>query len=210
MLEYVSNILKNYHKETPLQQDLSKVDAPIRTSRLKSMIEERGATDKIHLYETDHESNAILAMIQMERGQIGGYSGDKEIAHIYFQKRLNLCWRRFVVCKEMYHCMLDRTEDERTSSVNELGRLIELLGHDTTSVSGTFKPYETERAAEHMALETLFPVEYRLKLVDDYRSGKISEDRIAAIFSIPKFYVPYSFQPTYLRSIADYRKPLLF
>lgn len=210
MLEYVSNILQNYHKETPLEQEISKIDAPIKTSRLKGMIEERGATDKIHLYETDYESDAILAMIQMNRSQTAGYSGDKDIAHIYFQKHLNFCWQRFVVCKEMYHCMLDRTEDERTSSVSAIGRLIELLGHDTTSVSGPFIPYETERAAEHMALETLFPVEYRLKLVDDYRNQKFTAAEIAKMFGIPKYYIPYSFQPTYLQNIEDYRKPLLF
>lgn len=210
MLKYVNSILQKYNAETPLPQDFPNVDAPIKTSRLKPMIEERGATDKIHLYETDHNSKTILAMIQMDRGVTGGYSGELDIAHIYFQKRLNLCWRRFVVCKEMYHCMLDRTKDERTSTLIELGRLIELLGHDTTSVSGTFKPFETERAAEHMALETLFPVEYRLKLVDDYSSHKISAFDVANMFGIPEFYIPYSFQPSYMRSIVDYRKPLLF
>lgn len=210
MLEPVNSILQKCNTDTPLPRDITEVDAPVKTALLKPMIEERGATDKIHLYETDYKSDTILAMIQMDRGVTAGYSGEQDIAHIYFQKNLNLCWRRFVVCKEMYHCMLDRTSDERTSSVSELGRLIELLGHYTSSISGTFKPYETERVAENMALETLFPVEYRLKLVEDYWSGEVTAYQIAKMFCIPEYYISYSFQPSYLKAIVSYRKPLLF
>ena len=211
MLDYVNSILKNYNLGYNLPSEFSEfAEAPILTKYLKPMIEERGVTDKIHLYETDHSSDTILAMVQMDKGVTAMYGGSQNIAHIYFQKRLNYCWRRFVLFKEMYHCMLDRTMDERVTSIDNLNRLVELLGHDTTSVSGGFAPLITEKQAELLALETLMPVEYRLKIQKKYSSGEIKAEQIAKAFKIPEAYVRFSMQPSYLEKIVAYRAPLLF
>lgn len=211
MLDYVNSILENYNAEHNLPSEFSEfAEAPVLTKHLKPMIEDRGVTDKINLYATDHTSSTILAMVQMDKGMTAMYGGVQNIAHIYFQKRLNYCWRRFVVCKEMYHCMLDRTVDERVSSIENLNRLVELLGHDTTSVSGGFAPLKTEKQAELLALETLMPVEYRMKIQPEYSSGKIKAEGIAKAFRIPEAYVHFSMQPSYLKNIVAYRAPLLF
>lgn len=211
MLDIVNSILKSYHSEHHLPADFDKLtDGPVKTRLLKPLIEERGYTDKIHIYETDHESDSIFAMVQMEVAPTGAYSGEQQLAHIYFQQRLNYCWRRFVVCKEMYHCMLDRTDDERANTVEELNRLVELLEQDTSSVSGRFPPYDTERQAELFALETLIPVEYRLQMKDAFNNGKITTKEVANKFRIPEAFVPFSFQPSYLQAVTAYRRPLLF
>jgi hypothetical protein len=60
MLEPVNSILQKCNTDPPLPRDITEVDAPVKTALLKPMIEERGATDKIHLYETDYKSDTIL------------------------------------------------------------------------------------------------------------------------------------------------------
>ncbi len=213
MIEYVSSLLKTYHSEHILPEKFSDIpaeDGVVLTRLLKPIIEHQGVVDRIHLYETDYASKFVLGMIQRRTEMTGMYSGDQDVAHIYFQKRLNTCWRRFVVCKEMYHCMIDRTEDSRVASLGFLHRLMEALSEDTSAVLGVFKPLKSEEAAEILALETLAPVEYRLQLVDDYRSGAISANEVAEIFKIPEDFVDFSFQRHYLEAMSSLRKPLLF
>ena len=213
MLDVLNSILKSYQKNHSLPnsiKDISKDKEPVQTSKLKPMIEERGLADKICIFEVDHESETILATIHMVGETTAMYSGTKDVARIYYQKGLNKCWRRFVICKEMYHCMLDRTEAERVCSMEGLSRLVELLSQDTTTVSGPFAPFQTEQQAELLALETLIPVEYRLQMKDDFATGKNSAHDIAKMFRVPEAYIPFSMQPTYLNLIRAYRTPLLF
>lgn len=141
MLENVGNILKDYHSEHGL--DMSDDGGPpVRTSLLHPYIETRGVVDKIAIFEANIETTHIVAQVQKFQGETSPYSGTLDLARIYYAKNHNYCWRRFGVCKEMYHCMIDRTMADRVATVSSLTALLELLAADTTALTGNFAPPE--------------------------------------------------------------------
>lgn len=203
MLENVGNILRDYHKDHGVNTTSSEFP-PIRTCLLHPYIEARGVVDKILLFEADIETEHIVAQVQKFRGEAGPYTGLLDYAHIYYAKNHNYCWRRFAVCKEMYHCMIDRTQEDRVATVNSLTKLLELLAADTTALTGDFSPLNREQEAEFLALETLFPIEFRKEYLENPASAsEVSE--LATKFKIPLVYARIACQPTYNRAALSLR-----
>lgn len=203
MLENVGNILQDYHSEHGI--DLSTEGGPpVRTSLLHPYIEARGVVDKIAIFEANIETTHIVAQVQKFRGQTGPYSGVLDLAKIYYAKNHNYCWRRFAVCKEMFHCMIDRNMADRIATVETLTTLLELLAEDTTALTGDFAPLNREQEAELLALETLFPVEFRL----DYLKIPANEEVIETLskqFRIPIKYARLACRPTYNQAVIGLR-----
>ena len=203
MLENVGNVLKDYHTEHRL--DMSEGGGPqIRTSLLHPYIEARGVVDKIAIFEADITTKHIVAQVQKFQGQTTPYSGTLDLAKIYYAKNHNYCWRRFGVCKEMYHCMIDRIIADRVATVESLTALLELLAADTTALTGNFAPLNREQEAELLALETLFPVEFRMDFLETAAS---EEDvlRFSKKFRIPLVYARLACRPTYNQSVIRLR-----
>lgn len=170
------------------------------------MIEERGYVDRIIWEEFHYNSKFILAVIKTYEEALGVYAGDGKYARIQFSSSLNFCWRRFVVLKEMYHCMLDMTDAERVSTPDGLMRLAEQLvapGLDV-EVAG-FEAFETESIAEVLALETLFPLELRQYHSKDFEDGNITAYQLALRYRIPELYVEYGMHPHYMQAINEWR-----
>jgi len=206
MLEIVSSILKDYNKEYPINRN---DEFPIRTSLLHQFIEQRGVVDRIKIFETNVKTEIIVAEVQKFRGQQSVYSGILDVAHIYYAASYNICWRRFGVCKEMYHCMIDRSDADRVATIDTLKTLLELLATDTTAVSGDFAPLSREHQAELLALETLFPVEFRQKYLDNPIHEDADYIKIATEFRIPVEYAKIACQPNYVRMCTQRRGRLL-
>lgn len=198
MLEIVGQILRSYHKEHGI--DVSRGNdtgmPPIRTSLLCPYIEERGVVDKIALFKVEIESKHIVAQVQKFQGQTSPYSGTQKLAKIFFAKNHNYCWRRFAVCKEMYHCMIDRKPEDRVSKTTNLTKLLELLAEDTTALTGKFAPLDSEQKAELFALETLFPMEFRLDYLESSADEKTVQE-MAESFKIPAVYARIACRSTY-------------
>lgn len=203
MLENVGNILKDYHTEHGI--DMSDDGGPpVRTSLLHPYIESRGVVDKIAIFEANIETTHIVAQVQKYQGQTTPYSGTLDLAHIYYAKNHNYCWRRFGVCKEMYHCMIDRTMADRVATLASLTALLELLAADTTALTGNFAPLNREQEAELLALETLFPMEFRL----DYLETPAPEEKVLSLsekFRIPLVYARLACRPTYNQAVIGLR-----
>lgn len=202
MLENVGNILKDYHRDHGINSEDGY--PPVRTSLLHPYIEERGVVDKISIFEADIETAHIVAKVQKFQGETGPYSGTLDLAKIYYAKNHNYCWRRFGVCKEMFHCMIDRNLADRIATLDSLTKLLDLLAADTTALTGNFAPLNREQEAELIALETLFPVEFRL----EYLEKPASEDVIRGLsekFRIPLVYARLACRPTYNQAVIGLR-----
>ncbi len=208
MLEVVGSILRDYSRQHGITLDRD-THPPVRTSLLHRFVEERGVVDQINIFEADVVSDRIVALVQKFKGQTSPYSGLLDVANIYYAKSHNYCWRRFGVCKEMYHCMIDRTDADRVSSVETLTTLLEQLSADTTAITGDFQPLDREQEAELLALETLFPVEYRQQYLEHPIADQDDYQRVAKQFSIPVEYAHLACQPNYVRTITQLRGRLL-
>lgn len=208
MLEVVGGILKSYHDQHGISVD-KLGQPPVRTRLLHPFLEERGVVDKINIREVHIETSRIVAKVQKFKGEAGPYSGILDYANIYYAANHNLCWRRFGVCKEMYHCMIDRTEADRVATVDSLKYLLELLASDTTAITGEFPPLNREQEAELMALETLFPVEFRMVYLESPIEDQAEYARLAEQFKIPAEYAYMACQPNYLKLVVRLRGRLL-
>jgi Zn-dependent peptidase ImmA (M78 family) len=203
MLEVVSGILRDYQSAHGLR------NVPIKTSLLVPFVEQRGHVDKIYLEKVEVEARNVLARVVKYRGATSTYSGQLDHALIQFPSNQNLCWTRFAVCKEMFHCMIDQQENDRVAKLGDLKKLTELLVADYTTVTGAFAPHEKEQQAELFALETLLPVEHRLALKPKVTDGVLSYLQIAERFKVPEFYTRFSFQPSYLGAMQALRGKLI-
>lgn len=187
VLDPVTAILSEYHK----RHDLTQVE--IRVDFLRPIFEEMGYVDKIIWERFLFESKYIAAQIKTYRADMGTYKGIGEYARIQFSSGLNYCWRRFVVCKEMYHCILDREPQTRISNTADLLKLSEYLTADLleelAGEAETFVPFDSEKLAEILAIETLFPMELRRMLCDPLDDGKITHRQVALRYRIPEEYV---------------------
>lgn len=208
MLEIVSSVLDSYNSAHPISRAN---EFPIRTTLLRPLVEERGVVDKIYIYEADVETKNIVTQVEKYRGQHSVYSGIQDIGNIYYAPNHSKCWQRFGICKEMFHCMIDRTQGSMVSEISDLLKLFEMLVNDTTALTGDFAPLESEQRAELLALETLYPVEYRQHFLEEPEQDKAPEFymSMAQEFRIPYEYAVLACQPTYVRACTRLRGRLL-
>lgn len=97
---------------------------------------------------------------------------------------LNNCWKRFVICKELCHVILDCPEF-RNLSLNE---------HVEDFTAGTLEPFhqacesaQAENLAEIAAMEFLFPYSERVSLVNSGEPLKFID--IAERYKVPRYYI---------------------
>jgi len=163
------------------------------------------------------ETTHIVTQVEKYQGEHSVYSGIQDIGNIYYAPNHSQCWQRFGVCKEMFHCMIDRTQGSLVSDLDDLLKLFEMLVNDTTALTGDFGPLDSEQRAELMALETLYPVEYRQHFLErqDGDKGAIPEwgeefyMEQAQQFRIPYEYAVLACQPSYVRACTRLRGRLL-
>ena len=180
-------------------------DVPLHVDKLRPMIEERGWVDRIVWEEFFYTSQHIVAQVQFFEGSLGVYAGDGDYARIQFSASLNFCWRRFAICKEMYHAIIDAKPATRVTKFDDLLRLSEMLVSGASALVQRFEAYTTEHMAEVLALETLFPLELRLQYEELYHADKISDRQLAERFRIPTDYARMGMYPSYLSHMRDIR-----
>lgn len=214
-LEIVSGILQHYQNQfglypvTGKNPPVHEADIAVRASNLMPHILERGYVDEINIFNTEFRGQYIVAQVQVIQNVLVQPYNYQTVANIYLSDGQNLCWRRFAVCKEMFHCMIDPLESTRVTNLDQLKELLFLLTSDTTPLTGESQQLNSERLAELYALETLLPVEFRLHHLDDYRNGNLSAHDIACMYRVPEVYVELAFQEQYLRQARRLRGRLL-
>lgn len=195
----IPSLLEEYHSK----YDLAKV--PILVDCLKPMIEQRGYADRIVWEAYDFPAKSIAAQVSFYQSEMGVYSGVGDYARIQYSKHLNFCWQRFAVCKEMFHCMLDHSADQRVTEVQSLLKLAELLVSGASRTLSDFEPHNTEQDAEILALEVLFPLELRLSHAERYSEGLITDYQLALRYRIPQEYARIGMYSNYMRGIQSLR-----
>lgn len=199
----VSSILEQYKKLYGIR------DLPISVDKLRPMLEERGWVDRILWDEFEFESKHILAQVEFFRASMGLYAGTGDYAIVQYSIGLNFCWQRFAICKEMFHAVIDAAPETRVTTIEGLLKLAEMLVSETTASIAPFSPFMTEQTAVVLAVETLFPLEYRLRYEDRYRAGEITDLQLAERFRIPEDYIRRAMYPAYMRAVEDARNGTL-
>lgn len=188
-------------------------DVPIEVERIKRLVCGYSQVDAIDVIKFKFDTKYLIAQVQFMRHAAGAlYNGTDLRAQIYFSSSLNDCWRRFVVCKEIMHCILDDSDARRVGTIEDLIKLSESLVNRTLAAMEKSETMLTEVFAEVMAIELMFPLELREAWAEDYRSGALTDMQIALRLKIPEQIVRSAMAPSYLvlssSMLRDVRFPL--
>lgn len=133
----------------------------------------------------------------------GFYLSNHTHADIFLLSGMNPCWNRFVLCKELFHVLLEK-EDNR--SIRIFDHLSEVAMKFPEPDSHPSASAVSELLAELAAMQFLFPYSERVLIKKNAESSGVSLDflKIAHEYKIPQVYVErYLSEPwmAYMRAL---------
>ncbi len=170
-----------------------KKEFPIKVDDIHDWIISQGYQDQIHFIPVDINKEVKRGQHRRYTKHAAVYGDPVWVTNILYAKDMNLCWERFVCCKEMMH-IFDRPEsasctpeqlDELTASLvaSYVGQLSESASADDRAIIS--------------ALQVLAPIDAVKQLKGVYSGKSKSAKEIAKYFSIPEMYVPMLFSDDY-------------
>lgn len=127
----------------------------------------------------------------------GAYIAGDDFVHICVVQGLNYCWKRFVICKEVFHAILD-AEEYRNMSISEHVDEVTVAFPDHESSPSA--PVVAEALAEIAAMEFLIPYKQRL-LEMETCNGTINHLNIAEKYKVPRVLVEKYFSENFMESL---------
>lgn len=151
---------------------------------------------------SDKPIEFLQSNVSCEDEQLKGYFVAKEDKYqVVLLSNLNYCWRRFVLCKELFHVFLDTDEFRSMDMDAHLAGLYTVS--DTTEDIGPIPALTSEKIAEFAAMEFLFPYSDRRQCL---AAGRESFD-IADTFKIPLVLVEKYLQERNMAMLGKYYLP---
>jgi Zn-dependent peptidase ImmA (M78 family) len=116
----------------------------------------------------------------------------KDRAEVLYSASMNTCWKRFVICKEMSHLLIDTESKHFTYNPMELVQQL-ITGAPSLTL-------DDRLASEHLAvisaIEILLPFQLRGRLKEMLSSGN-NDRHIAQEFRVPENVVTYLVRSKY-------------
>ena len=176
-----------------LHTDAHGADESVSVENLQKIIG-RLAQLRIRKLLVDFEGTSL-------RGNVERYEDRVEI---HVRKSLSDSWRRFTVVKELCHLLLDGEEDWSVDVVTTIADLLAFSGFSGEETA----EIRSEKLAEIMALELIYPIEDRRPDLASIADGKkISE--IAASRKIPAIWIERGLNEDYLAACEGTWKALV-
>lgn len=135
----------------------------------------------IEVFKLDYQQRFI-------NGRLQRYIDNRVLVCV--SDKLNTCWSRYVVTKELTHLIIDKNNESFTTNVDMLVNWI-IDGLNVT----IDKPIESEHVAAHLAAEILIPYSSSQELL---KNSAISTYDIALRYSVPKKIVELFRIPEYI------------
>lgn len=121
--------------------------------------------------------------------------GNYKIAHL---KGQNPCWNRLVICKELFHVLLDSEESRNISIAAHLDEFMSSYpNRDDVPNEAVISEWQAELAA----MEFLFPFKDRFTIIE--KQDFVSSD-IAARYRIPKVMVERYLSDEYMNNLRKF------
>ncbi len=117
-----------------------------------------------------------------------------EHADIVYPDKLNDCWARMAIAKEIVHLLCD-TESSFVSTADDAIDLVANLIRPIPPVASMPLPLKSEHMAVHLALEILFPVSERGYYVDQVGKNLLGAYDVAVMYKIPQRFVELVLDP---------------
>jgi Zn-dependent peptidase ImmA (M78 family) len=117
---------------------------------------------------------------------------------IVLHSGMNLCWRRFVLCKELFHVLID-AEPYRSMDIS--AHVEEVTSTFPVLESKPGQPAISEMMAEIAAMEFMFPYANRLQ---ELANTPIAYIGIAEKYKIPQVFVEQYLSESYMQYLGAF------
>lgn len=147
---------------------------------------ELASQDELYYVPTELDPAISYGHIKQYRVPSGVYGDSKWITEIRYHKDLNLCWKRFVCCKELMH-VFDNAE-QRTDSPEKFRALIGEL--ETPLPLDKASPmYQSEAVTMWKAMAVLCPRNVLNYFKPKWQSGELSDYAVALELRVPEVFI---------------------
>ena len=165
---------------------------------------ELSAQDELWYVPVDLDLAVSYGHIKQYRIPNVVYDGDPTwVTEIRYDKSLNVCWRRYVCCKELMHVF-----DNADECVNSPERFRSLVSEFEAPlpVDRSSPMYKTETRTIWEALAILCPEPVRDRLHPRWESGELSDYAVALELRIPEALIKSLMAPRFAEILATLRK----
>lgn len=161
---------------------------PVPINAIAETIRERGFVDRIIFHPVNGDPEILHGFYHRidEYNPAYAHGNPVRIAHIYYNKHLDLPTRRLTVCKELVH-ILDNV-NYRAETKEKMRELISQIILPT-DIQALGMIALTDRSAVVKALQLLFPIAAIEQLRPHFASGRVSDQYLADTAQIPVLYV---------------------
>lgn len=153
-------------------------------------IVKKNLTNEINIVEVDisYDKSAIYSMCIIKP--------DNAI-DIVIAEDLNYCWKRFAICKEIFHLLIDQPE-YRTLDIELHTESVLIAFPKDDAIPST--SVQVEFLAEVAAMEFLFPYKSRLMQLST-GAGNVNFPEIAQKYKMPQIFVERYLTDNYIKSL---------
>ena len=132
----------------------------------------------------------------------GVFVAKDDCYEIYLAGEPTLCKNRFVLCKEIFHVLLD---EEPYRNMDIYGHLKEVMIAWPAARSVPSEPVVAEQMAECAAMEFLFPYSERLKQIEYYRDKpEVDSLEIANYYKVPQYLVEIYLSDNFMETFGAF------
>ncbi len=171
----------------------------ISVEQLRRIVEtDHETVEKVEFWACDLDPAISRGHMVLELDRSSPYDDPYISASVRFDKTLNVCWSRFVCCKELMHVF--DSSLEKTSNRHRFIQLMNELESNPLAVDQS-PMFASERNAEWMALVCLCPIGLRNSYREKYNTGEYSEYDIALRLRIPIDYIKLLMSDRYDRNL---------
>lgn len=161
---------------------------PIKIEDISLWLIDRGYQDEIQFFPTKMNEDILRGQLIQFVIRPELYGNPRRLTYIQYSDSLNVCWKRFVIAKELTHIIDPQLAS--TNNFQQLVRLAEELADNIPVEEGSVTPgYKYEKLSIYRALALLVPEDAVNKLRAKYIAGELSSLEIAKRFKIPEKYV---------------------
>ncbi len=157
------------------------------------------AQDQLYYVPVDLDAQISLGHIKQYRIPDGIYGAEpKWITEIRYFRDLNMCWRRYVCCKELMHVF--DSAAERTDTAEKFQQLVDEI--ETPLPGDEASPmYDSEIRTLWMAIGILCPESVRAEFKPRWDAKQLSDYEVALELRIPELLTKTIMGPGYDRMI---------
>ena len=161
-------------------------------SRIVPKLQQLTGQDEILFVPVELDTGISYGHIKQYRRPGIPYSESKWVTEIRYEKNFNICWKRFICCKELMH--LFDTAAERADSAAKLNRLLSELESPPPYAEAS-EMYKSETNTQWMALGVLCPIPLRERYRAEWAAKKITDYDVALQLRIPEAVVQSLMSP---------------